>query len=252
HIAQLGIDTYIFDGSQAAADIAAKIDAASHILSTIPPRRGWREGDAETADPVLAHYSLEQLTSGTHWLAYLSTTGVYGDHAGAWVDEATPAAGGTNAARQRADADWRGHHASHIFRLPGIYGPGRSAIERAQSGKMSRIDKPGQVFSRIHVDDIVQTLIASAHAPSPGEIYNVADDEPASGWAVEDYACQLLGITPPPLVALEDASLSPRGKEFYSQCRRVRNDKIKQDLGVRLIYPDYRAGLRGCLAASDL
>jgi len=250
HIAKLGIEAQVFDGTGVTDTLAQEVRGATHIISTIPPRRGWQDADTQSPDPVLSCFSERALRHGTQWLAYLSTTGVYGDHQGGWVDETVPAQGGTNAARQTADADWRTITSSHIFRLPGIYGPGRSAIERAQRGQMSRIDKPGQVFSRIHVDDIVQTLLASAHKPAPGEIYNVADDEPASGHAVEDYACSLLGITPPPLVSFKDATLSPRGREFYSQCRRVKNDKIKSSLGVRLIYPDYRKGLEGCFAES--
>lgn len=247
-ISNLGIRVHVFAGDEPSTDIDAELASSTHVISTIPPIRGWKDGSAETADPVLkCHQSA--LTKDRPWTAYLSTTGVYGDKQGDWVDETAPALGGTNAARQRADEDWRALGRSHIFRLPGIYGPGRSTLERAENGQLSRVDKPGQVFSRIHVDDIVQTLIASAMQPAPGEIYNVSDDLPASGHGVEDYACDLLGITPPPLVPFEKAGLSPRGGEFYSQCRRVRNAKIKSALGVRLIYPTYKEGLQGCLAS---
>lgn len=247
-ISKLGIRAHVASGAEKEPAVSADLLAATHVISTAPPMRGWKAGNAATPDPALAVYQSE-IDTERAWTAYLSTTGVYGDKQGAWVDETAPAIGGTNAARQRADEDWRALGTSHIFRLPGIYGPGRNPVSRAKKGQMSRVDKPGQVFSRIHVDDIVQTLIASALKPAPGEIYNVSDDLPASGHEVEDYACELLGVTPPPLVAFEDANLSPRGREFYSQCRRVKNDKIKSALGLKLLYPTYKEGLQGCLAS---
>ncbi|MEO0413009.1 MAG: SDR family oxidoreductase [Pseudomonadota bacterium] len=242
-IHDLGIEAHVFDGSGLSPDLTHLTRSYSHILSTIPPTNGWTESAAKTPDPVLAH-----ITPAAPWTTYLSTTGVYGDHEGGWVDETTPALGGTNRARQRADEDWRAFGAT-LFRLPGIYGPGRSVIERAERGQLSRVDKPGHVFSRIHVDDIVQALIASAHRPTPGEIFNISDDEPTAPHVVEDYACDLLGIEPAPLKPYKDAALSPRAQQFYSQFRRVRNTKMKEVLDLSLLYPTYKEGLRACLAA---
>ncbi|MEM7571154.1 MAG: SDR family oxidoreductase [Pseudomonadota bacterium] len=236
---EFGINAFAMDDTFEEA-----VQNSTHILSTVPPQQ--RAADESNPDPIL-----QRFTPSAAWIAYLSTTGVYGDHDGAWVNETTPATGGTNQAREIADAQWREHGAT-IFRLPGIYGPGRSALERAEKGALSRIDKAGHVFSRIHVDDIVQALVASALNPHIGGIFNVADDAPTPQHVVEDYACELLGIEAPPLVAYEDAALSPRGRQFYSQCRRVANTKIKEAFGLTLLYPTYKEGLRSCLAARHI
>ena len=184
------------------------------------------------------------------WVGYLSTTGVYGDHDGGWVDETTPLTPSTRRgeARVTAEAAWQAlaretNMPLHIFRLAGIYGPGRGPFAKVRAGTARRIIKPGQVFSRIHVDDIAQVLLASLDAPRPGAIYNVCDDDPAPPQDVIAEAARLLGLPVPPDTPIEDADLSPMAKSFYAESKRVRNDLIKEELGVRLLYPDFRAGL---------
>jgi nucleoside-diphosphate-sugar epimerase len=212
-----------------AAAVTAAIAGASHIVSSVPP-----EGEA---DPVLAAYG-PVLAASDAWVGYLSSTGVYGDAGGAWVDEGAPT-GGRRGARTAADAAWLATGA-RVFRLPGIYGPGRSALERVAEGRAHRIDLPDQVFSRVHVEDIVSGVIAG-FAASPGA-YNLADDLPTSQNAVMEFAARLLGRDPPPFVALD--ALSPAARAFYGENRRVANGKAKRVLGWRPLYPDYRAGLR--------
>jgi len=214
----------------------ADLAAATHILSSIPP-------DGE-ADPVLEAYG-DALARTDAWLGYLSSTGVYGDTGGAWVDESAPTGTGRRTARAAADATWLGLGA-RVFRLPGIYGPGRSALDRIPG---QRIDKAGQVFSRVHVDDIVAGVIAGFDGP-PGA-YNLADDAPAPQAEVIAHACQLLGRPAPPLVALEQAELSPQARAFYAENRRVANGKAKRVLGWRPAYPNYRLGLRALSATTS-
>ncbi|MEY2883164.1 MAG: hypothetical protein RL490_888, partial [Pseudomonadota bacterium] len=180
------------------------------------------------------------------WVGYLSSTGVYGDAGGAWVDE-TSRLLGRRSGRLAADMAWQALHARvRVFRLPGIYGPTRSALDRLQAGPVARIDLPGHVFSRVHVDDIVGAMLASLDHGNPG-VYNICDDEPAPGEAVTAHAAQLLGLPAPPLQSLEAANLSPMGRAFYAECRRVANGKMTRDLGYTLRYPDYRDGLAACL-----
>ncbi|MCA3256140.1 MAG: SDR family NAD(P)-dependent oxidoreductase [Alphaproteobacteria bacterium] len=219
--------------------VAAEIAAATHILSSVPPEAG--------ADPVLAAHGAAIAASGA-WLGYLSSTGVYGDTRGGWVDETAPVGGGRRDARTQADLAWQALRPAgvHVFRLPGIYGPGRSALDRVIAGDARRIDAPGQVFSRIHVDDIVAAVRAAMRRPRPG-VYNIADDSPAPGRDPIEFACDLLGRSYPPLEQLDGAALSPMARAFYSECRRVANGRMKRELGIRLRYPDYRAGLRACL-----
>ena len=219
------------------AAIRAAVAGASHILSSVPP-----EGEA---DPVLDRYGALLKASGA-WLGYLSSTGVYGDTGGAWVDESAPIGGGRRSARAMADSAWLALGA-RIFRLPGIYGPGRSPLDRVAEGRAHRIDQPAQIFSRIHVDDIVAGVIAGFDAP-PGA-YNVADDLPASQNQVVAFAAQLLGRDPPPFVPLD--SLSPMARAFYAENRRVANGKAKRVLGWAPAYPDYRAGLRALKAMTS-
>lgn len=219
--------------------VETAIATATHILSSVPPD--------DAGDPVLSRFGAALAASGA-WLGYLSSTGVYGDTGGAWVDETAPVGGGRGSARVEADLGWQSLAPDvHVFRLPGIYGPGRSALTRVREGRAQRIDVPGQVFSRIHVDDICAALVAVMESPRPG-IYNIADDEPAPGNAVTAYACRLLGREVPPLVPLDKAGLSPRAAAFYDENRRVANGKMTRALGLRLRYPDYRSGLRACLA----
>jgi nucleoside-diphosphate-sugar epimerase len=193
---------------------------------------------------------------GVKWLAYLSTNGVYGNHDGAWVDETSELRATSVRATRRAAAEnaWRAFADQFdlpliIFRLPGIYGPGRSAIDSIREGKAKRIYKKGQVFSRMHVDDIASALAASMERPGAYDLYNLADNEPAPPQDVVEYACQLLGVEPPPLVSIEDANLSDMAKSFYADSKRVSNKRMKETLGVTLQYPSYREGLKAILAA---
>jgi nucleoside-diphosphate-sugar epimerase len=232
------------DGDLAFEDeerVRASLGAASHVLSSVPP--------AEAGDPVLARYG-DALEHG--WLGYLSSTGIYGNTRGAWVDESAPAGGGRRSARSEADLAWLGRGA-RVFRLPGIYGPGRNALERVREGRAHRIALPGQVFSRIHVDDIAQVLEASMHHPNPGAAYNVCDDNPCPPQEVIGYAAQLLGMPEPPAVPFEEVAptMTPMALGFYSESKKVRNDRIKDELGVKLLYPDYPQGLAALLADGD-
>jgi nucleoside-diphosphate-sugar epimerase len=219
--------------------LPAAIAAATHILSSVPPA-------ADGTDPVLAAHGAAIAGAPARWVGYLSSTGVYGDTKGAWVDEGAPL-GGRRDGRMAADKAWQAlHPQARVFRLPGIYGPGRSAIDRLRTGAAPRIDAPGQVFSRIHVDDIAGAVLASFDAGLPG-IYNIADDLPASASDVTAAAARLLGVPVPPLVPLDEAGLSPMGRAFYAECRRVAAGRMKRVLGYRLLYPDYHAGLAACL-----
>jgi nucleoside-diphosphate-sugar epimerase len=218
------------------AAVLAALDEATHVLSSVPPARA---GD----DPVLEHYG-EALRGRA--LLYLSSTGVYGDRAGAWVDEATPTVAqggeGRRNARSEADRAWLDLGA-RVFRLPGIYGPGRSALDRVREGKARRIELPGQVFSRVHVDDITSGVVAALTQDAPPGAYNLGDDCPCSGNEVTEYACRLLGLPLPPLEALEKASLSEMARGFYMENRRVANGKAKRVLRWAPRYPTYVEGL---------
>ncbi|WP_310533337.1 SDR family NAD(P)-dependent oxidoreductase [Novosphingobium sp.] len=209
---------------------------SSHVLSSVPP-------SGEGFDPVLEAYG-ERL--GGKWLGYLSSTGVYGDARGAWVDESAPVGTGRRTARADCDREWLTRGA-RVFRLPGIYGPGRSALDRVREGKAHRIDLPGQVFSRVHVEDIASGVFAGLHAP--GGAYNLADDEPCSQNTVIEHACRLLGQPELPLLTMDEAHLSPMARGFYAENRRVANGKAKRVLGWKLRYPTYREGLAACLEA---
>ena len=213
-----------------AGTVGDALTAASHVLSSVPP--------FESSDPVLDTYG-EML--GGKWLGYLSSTGVYGDVGGAWVDEGSPTGSGRRSARAECDARWL-ELGTLVFRLPGIYGPGRSAFERIEAGKAHRIDLPEQVFSRVHVGDIVSGVLAALDAP-PGA-YNLSDDLPSSQNTVIEEACRLLGMEPPPLFTLDEADLSSMARGFYAENRRVANGKAKRVLGWQPRYADYRAGLR--------
>ncbi|MGX7925011.1 SDR family NAD(P)-dependent oxidoreductase [Tsuneonella sp. HG094] len=220
-----------FEDDQA---VRAALSRASHVLSSVPP--------GADGDPVLSRYG-DGLRGG--WLGYLSSTGVYGDTGGAWVDESAPTGTGRRTARSYADARWLALGA-RVFRLPGIYGPGRSPFDRIREGKAHRIDLPGQVFSRVHVEDIAVGVVAALDAP-PGA-YNLADDQPASANAVTEEACRLLGVAPPPLQSIDEAGLSPMARGFYAENRRVANGKAKRVLGWTPRYPSYREGLRSLLS----
>jgi nucleoside-diphosphate-sugar epimerase len=243
---QEGLTARIFPGDDLSEDVAT----ASHVLVTAGPSDG--------RDPVLARLRSAFAGAAGHldWVGYLSTTGVYGDHGGGWVDETTPLTPSTSRGRARvaAEAEWLALHHDHglpvhIFRLAGIYGPGRGPFEKVRNGTARRIVKPGQVFSRCHVEDIAQVLLASIRRPNPGAIYNICDDDPAPPQDVIAHAARLLGLPPPPEIPFDAADLGPMAASFYAESKRVRNDRIKRELGVKLRYPDYRAGLAQLLSA---
>jgi len=239
----LGYAAHFFDREHPLADLSEILAEATYILLSIPPDAG---GDA-VAD---LHGSDIARLPHLRWLGYLSTTGVYGDRQGEWVDESSDLTPSGERGQRRVAAEeawldlWRNKGVpTHLFRLAGIYGPGRSALDTVRQGRAQRIDKPGQVFSRIHVADITQVLRASMAAPHPGTAYNVCDDDPAAPAEVIDFACRLLGVEPPPLVPFEKAQLSPMARSFYAESKRVDNRRIKDELGVELLYPSYRTGL---------
>ncbi len=247
-LAALGIEAWIFDRERPLADPAGALAGSTHLLSSVPP-------DA-AGDPVIdVHGPAIAARPDLAWAGYLSTTGVYGDRAGGWVDEASALTPSGERGRRRVEAEraWQGlpDLPIHIFRLAGIYGPGRSAFDSLRSGRAQRIDKPGQVFSRIHVEDIAQTLRASMARPNPAAAYNLCDDDPAPPADVIAYAAALLGVAPPPLIPFAEAKLSEMGRSFYDDNKRVRNDRIKRELGVQLAFPDYRAGLAAILKAES-
>jgi nucleoside-diphosphate-sugar epimerase len=234
-----GVEMRVWPGDDLRDDVAV----ATHILTSVAP--------GPDGDPVLPELGEAIAESRAIWVGYLSTTGVYGDRGGSWVDENSPLtpATGRGRARVAAEADWQALGVPlHIFRLAGIYGPGRGPFEKVKTGRARRIIKAGQVFSRIHVEDIAQVLETSMTSPAPG-VYNVADDEPAPPQDVIAHAAGLLGAPLPPEVPFETADLSPMARSFYAESKRVRNDKIKSVLGVTLRYPTYREGLHAVLAA---
>jgi nucleoside-diphosphate-sugar epimerase len=217
---------------------------ATHLLVSIPPD--------DQGDPVLDRHAHDLRSAAAAWVGYLSTTGVYGDHQGGWVDEATPVApvGPRGRRRVLAEEGWLATGLPvHLFRLAGIYGPGRGALESVRAGRARRMVKPGQYFSRIHVADVATVLETSIARPRPGAIYNLADDLPAPPQDVIAHACDLLDVARPPEEPFDPATLSPMAASFYGESKRVRNDLIKRELGVRLAYPTYREGLAADLAA---
>jgi nucleoside-diphosphate-sugar epimerase len=250
-VAALGFEPFVFDGTKPAPGIADALAASTHLLISAPPGPG--------GDPVLAHYARELAgCASIRWVGYLSTIGVYGDWQGAWVDEACELRPQSERSRRRAAAEaaWlelgrASQKPALVFRLAGIYGPGRSAVENLLEGSARRIVKPGQVFNRIHRDDIAGVLEAAIRRTPRHTIYNVADDEPAPPQDVVAYAAGLLGLPVPPDVAFADAKLSPMGASFYAENKRASNARAKGDLGWRLAYPTYREGL-AMIAAQTL
>ena len=222
------------------------LENASHVLVSAGP--------SETGDPTLALLKpdIEANAARLTWLGYLSTTGVYGDAQGGWVDETAPLTPATERGRRRvlAESAWAAipDLPLHIFRLAGIYGPGRGPFSKVRNGTARRIIKEGQVFSRTHVADIARVLAASIAKPNPGAAYNVCDDDPAPPQDVIAYAAELLGVPVPPAQDFETAEMSPMARSFYAESKKVSNDRIKDELGVTLLYPDYRSGLRALLA----
>ena len=239
--ADAGIEPLLLPGP-----LGSALARASHILTSVAP-------DA-TGDPILRDHADELRAARPDWVGYLSTTAVYGDHQGGWVDEETPLTPATARGQARVDAE-RGWAALglplHIFRLAGIYGPGRGPFEKVRDGTARRILKPGQVFSRIHVDDIAQVVAASMNAPRPGAIYNLCDDDPAPPEDVIAHAAELLGLPLPPAIPYDQADLTPMARSFYAESKRVRNDRIKSELGITLLHPTYRQGLAALLASES-
>ncbi|MGH1330014.1 MAG: SDR family oxidoreductase [Paracoccaceae bacterium] len=240
-----GIEPLIFPGE----DIAPALARASHLLISAGPNEAQ-------GDPFLAEAEEALMDAGPlAWVGYLSTTGVYGDRAGAWVDESAALTPATKRGRLRVEAEaaWQSIAQScglplHIFRLAGIYGPGRGPFAKLRAGTARRIIKQGQVFSRIHVEDIAATLAASIAQPNPGAIYNVCDNDPAPPQDVLEHAADLLGLPIPPAIDWQDAQMTPMARSFYAESKKVSNKRILDELGVKLKYPDYRTGLADLLA----
>jgi nucleoside-diphosphate-sugar epimerase len=243
-----GFDGFLFDGKVPNPDMKDAIARATHVLASIAPD--------EAGDPALRLHREDLATArDLRWIGYLSTIGVYGDSGGAWLDETTVPKPGSERTRRRVttERDWLDfgsatRKTAQVFRLGGIYGPNRSALDDVRAGEARRIVKPGQVFNRIHVDDIARVLLSAAEGRGTHAIYNVTDGEPSPPQDVVAYAAQLLKVPAPPEISVEDAQLSPMGRSFYSENRRVSNARLKDDLGVTLAYPSYREGLASILA----
>ena len=243
----LGLKSFLFDGDHPLEDPVLFLKDTTHLLISTPPD--------DEGDPVFNHHAQDILNIPTlKWVGYLSSTSVYGDRDGGWVDENSEIRPSSKRGSRRAKAEeqWMSlfHNRQlpvHLFRLAGIYGPGRSAIDSVRAGVARRINKPGHAFSRIHVDDIVQVLLASMNKPNPGAAYNLADDQAAPSHEVIKYACEMLNLPVPPLLPYEEADLAPITRSFYNDNKRVNNERIKAELGVTLKYPNYKGGLEGCL-----
>ncbi|MCV6598217.1 MAG: SDR family oxidoreductase [Mangrovicoccus sp.] len=251
-LAENGVQALIWPGAE------PDLSDVTHLLISAAPEVSPAPAPKTGGDSVLAalYSQLTTIAPALEWAGYLSTTGVYGDHQGDWVDETTPLSPATarGQARVAAEAAWQDLAAKtgmalHVFRLAGIYGPGRGPFAKVRAGRARRIVKPGQVFSRIHVEDIAQVLAASIARPRPGAIYNLCDDDPAPPQDVIAHAAQLLALPLPPEEPWDQAEMTPMARSFYAESKKVRNDLIKEELGVRLRYPDYRAGLAALLAA---
>ncbi|SMO39171.1 SDR family oxidoreductase [Paracoccus laeviglucosivorans] len=248
-VAASGATPLLWPGAE--DQVRAEIARADAILICAAPGR--------ESDPVLADFAGDLARARPRWLGYLSTTGVYGDHAGGWVDEDTPLTPSTPRGQERVAAEtaWRALADAHdlplhVFRLAGIYGPGRGPFAKVRAGTARRIVKPGQVFSRIHVADIAQVLMASIQKPRPGAVYNVCDDDPAPPEDVIAHAAHLLDLPLPKAEDYATAPMTPMARSFYAESKRVSNARIKEELGVRLLYPDYRSGLQAMMAAEPM
>ena len=246
-----GLPARVFGPDGRDSVIDADLASSDALLISVPP--------GTDGDPVLAIYARQIAAApNLRWIGYLSTIGVYGDHQGAWVDEQTPATPTNIRSRERADAEqaWLAFGAAnniavHVFRLAGIYGPGQSQLVQLARGTARRIVKPGQVFNRIHVEDIARAVDASLERPRAGAIYNVTDNEPAPPQDVVTFAASLCGVEPPPEISLDKAGLTEMGRSFYAESKRVRNDLLRNELGVTLAYPTYREGLAALRASGE-
>ena len=241
-LAERGIAPVLFDGTAPGNEVRAALADATHVLVSIAP--------GEAGDPVLAHHADDLAAARPEWIGYLSTVGVYGNHDGGWVDEETPCRPVSRRSRQRVEAEeaWLAFAAKHgisvqIFRLSGIYGPGRNAFVNFEKGTARRLIKPGQVFNRILVEDSAGALEAAIDTAPATRIFNVTDDEPAPPQDVIAHAAELLGVAPPPEQDFETAELSPMARSFYGENKRVSNDRVKRELGYAFRYPDYRTAL---------
>lgn len=244
----MGVRGHVFDGARPASSVVSVLNAATHLLVSIPPDDG--------GDPVLSHHRPDVVASDTlEWIGYLSTTGVYGDRGGAWVDERTPPDPSTARSRRRRAAERAWTKTAlvagvplQIFRLSGIYGPDRSVVDRLRAGTATRLVRAGLVFNRIHVDDVAGAVLAGIDRPEATGVFNVSDNLPSSPQDVLMHAAGLLGVEPPPERSVDEADLSPVARSFYSECKRVSNDRLKADLRYRLRYPTYREGLAAVVA----
>lgn len=248
---ELGIRTHLLDEHRTLGDPMAMLDGATHILITTPP-----DDDGCPIFKVHGH-DLAALKS-LEWLGYLSATAVYGGRDGEWVDETAELRPASRRGSRRvlAEQQWQSLHQDyglpvHLFRLAGIYGPGRSGLDAVRAGRSRRILKEGHVFNRIHVNDVATTLLCSMAKPNRGSIYNVSDDLPAPSWEVITYACELVGVEPQPIIPYNEADLAPITRSFYADNKKISNRKIKDELGVKLAYPTYREGLQQCLASEE-
>ena len=247
-----GINAFVFDKTHPLCAPDQSLKDITHLLLSIPP---GEDGD------IGFNFHGNELESlpNLEWVGYLSATSVYGNYNGGWIDEMAPPSpiSRRGSLRLKAEQQWYSLFLSsgfplHIFRLSGIYGPGRSTLDVVRAGQARRIVKEGHVFNRIHIDDIVQSLMASISKPNVGEVYNLADDMPVPSHEVIKYACELLGMDVPPLTPYDEVDyLAPIVRSFYQDNKRIQNDKIKEELGVRLMYPDYKAGLNACFATED-
>ncbi|MEM9633284.1 MAG: SDR family oxidoreductase [Pseudomonadota bacterium] len=237
----LGVEAFLFDGKSKGEGIAEALKSATHILISIGPN--------DTGDPVLNQHAEDIAAAKPKWIGYLSTVGVYGNHDGNWVDEDTSCKPVSKRSLQRIAAEeaWQNFAEANdvplnIFRLSGIYGPGRNAFENFRKGTARRLVKPGQVFNRIHVADIAGAVSAAMSQPS-NRIFNVTDDEPAPPQDVVAFAAELLNVTPPPEIPFETAELTPMARSFYGENKRVSNKRVKDELGYSFRYPNYRVAL---------
>lgn len=244
-----GVQAYLFDDDHPLDDPFVALDSVTHVLISTPPD--------DNGDPAFTLHADDLSRIDTiQWIGLLSSTSVYGDRDGGWVDEQSEQRPTNKRGSRRAlaEAQWLSLHANdrmpvHIFRLAGIYGPGRSALDAVRAGNSRRIDKPGHAFNRAHVDDIVQVLMASMNKPNPGQAYNVSDDVPSPSHELIAEACKLLKLPVPPLIPFDEVDQAPMARSFYLDNKRVKNELIKSELGVKLKHPDYTSGLKACLDA---